>query len=130
MTKEYMLNKIEQFIPNIQYFIRHYIQTPHSNFNKENTEGNWQGVVNSIEDIEENIWCPELGLKGKIDVSVKTNFQTLPLEVKTGRASFSLEHKGQVIMYVMMMQKLGYSVSSGLLLYIKYELHNKEICSI
>lgn len=43
----------------------------------------------------------------------------MPLEIKTGRASFSLEHKGQLILYQMMMQDLGKQVNSGLLLYIR-----------
>lgn len=121
ITREYVREKLCEFLPNIQYFLRHYMQKNHTIEKKVSKEGNWCGVIKSIDDIEENIWCPELGLKGKVDVSIKTDFQTLPLEVKTGRASFSLEHKGQVIMYIMMMQKLGYCVSSGLLLYIRYE---------
>ena len=43
----------------------------------------------------------------------------MPLEIKTGKASFSLEHKGQVILYQMMMHDLGKKVDSGLLLYIR-----------
>lgn len=121
ITKEYVLEKLKEFIPNIQHFLRSYIQNHKTSAKTEPKKDNWQGVIKSIEDIEENIWCPELGLKGKVDVSVKTDFQMLPLEVKTGRASFSIEHKGQVIMYIMMMQKMGYNVSAGLLLYIRSE---------
>jgi RecB family exonuclease len=43
----------------------------------------------------------------------------MPLELKTGRASFSAEHKGQVILYTMMMSELGNNVDSGLLLYLR-----------
>lgn len=43
----------------------------------------------------------------------------MPLELKTGRASFSAEHRGQVILYTMMMTELGQSVDSGLLLYLR-----------
>lgn len=121
MTTETVREKMNQFLPNIQYFIHQYIQKNPVG-TKEYKEGNWHGIIKSIDDIEENIWCTDLGLKGKVDVSVKTDFNTLPLEIKTGKASFSLEHKGQVILYIMMMQKLGYNVSSGLLLYLKYEL--------
>lgn len=117
-TKEHLREKISQYLPNIQYFLHHYIQKQTTE-KAEQKQDNWQGVIQSIEDIEENIWCPELGLKGKVDVSVKSAFNVLPLEIKTGRASFSLEHKGQVMMYVMMMQKMGYKVSSGLLLYLR-----------
>lgn len=71
-------------------------------------------------DIEENLWVPSLGLKGKIDVTCKvTLHKRVPLELKTGRASFSPEHKGQVILYVMMLQELGVDVDKGLLLYLR-----------
>lgn len=44
----------------------------------------------------------------------------MPLELKTGRASFSSEHTGQLILYQMMMSKIeGSSVDSGLLLYLR-----------
>lgn len=43
----------------------------------------------------------------------------MPLELKTGRASFSAEHTGQLIIYQMMMSELGESVESGLLLYLR-----------
>lgn len=48
------------------------------------------------------------------------SFQKLmPVEIKTGRASFSMEHKGQLMLYQMMMQDLGKQIDSGLLLYIR-----------
>lgn len=43
----------------------------------------------------------------------------MPLELKTGRASYSSEHKGQLILYQMMLKEIGESVESGLLLYLK-----------
>lgn len=44
----------------------------------------------------------------------------MPLELKTGRASFSSEHKGQLIIYQMMMSEIGdRPVDSGLLLYLR-----------
>lgn len=82
-------------------------------------KNNWTGKIDSIQDIEENIWCPELGIKGKIDVSISSNKITMPVELKTGRARVSLEHRGQVMLYILMMLKLGYTVSSGLLLYLR-----------
>ena len=33
---------------------------------------NWRGDITKIVDIEENIWCTKLGIKGKIDVSLET----------------------------------------------------------
>jgi len=59
-----------------------------------------------VEDIEENVWSPRYGLKGKIDVTgsflIKekaTSSQSrsvLPLEIKTGKDSNSMEHHIQV----------------------------------
>lgn len=87
------------------------------------TDKNFEGQVDTIRDIEENIWLPKLGLKGKIDVSVEVKINSkrkiMPLELKTGKTSFSPEHKGQVILYTMMMSMIGQQVDSGLLLYLK-----------
>lgn len=88
---------------------------------------NFSGMIESIQDIEENIWVPRLGLKGKIDVSVEVRCHQkngkstyMPLELKTGRASFSPEHTGQLIIYQMMMTEIEQkSVDSGLLLYLR-----------
>lgn len=82
-------------------------------------QGNWQGKIDAIRDIEENFWCPELGIKGKVDVSVQVGNCIMPVELKTGKASLSLEHRGQVMLYVLMMKKFGYHVNSGLLFYLK-----------
>lgn len=83
----------------------------------------WQGEIVSIQDIEENLWVPEFGIKGKVDVTVQTKyngrFKTMPIELKTGRPSESAEHRGQVILYVIMMAELGMDVDSGLLLYLR-----------
>lgn len=43
----------------------------------------------------------------------------MPLEVKTGKPSFSAEHRGQVSLYQMMMMETGRPVKSGLLLYLR-----------
>lgn len=88
----------------------------------------FKGVIDSIEDIEENIWVPRLGLKGKIDATVKVRLHSqtngeshyMPLELKTGRASFSPEHTGQLIIYQMMMSSIADpAIDSGLLLYLR-----------
>lgn len=111
--------EVMDFVPKIAQFVDGYL------FNKKSSDlkrikDNWQGNISSISDIEENIWCPQLGFKGKIDVSVMTNGDAMkPLELKTGKASVSLEHRGQIIMYIMMLNQLGVKVPSGLLLYLK-----------
>lgn len=60
--------------------------------------------VMEILDVEENIWCPRFGLKGKIDVTAavtihercKTRTRIMPLELKSGKESNSVEHRSQV----------------------------------
>lgn len=58
-------------------------------------------------------------------VGKQSNHLKTPLELKTGRSSFSAEHKGQVTLYSMMMnpprgsQKSSIANPDGLLLYLR-----------
>ncbi|XP_075390457.1 DNA replication ATP-dependent helicase/nuclease DNA2 [Tenrec ecaudatus] len=78
-------------------------------------------------DIEESIWSPRFGLKGKIDVTVgvkihrgyKTKYKIMPLELKTGKESNSIEHRSQVILYTLLSQERRADPEAGLLLYLK-----------
>lgn len=90
----------------------------------------WDGRIESVCDIEENMWSPWLGIKGKVDLTVKVRHNTglakMPLELKTGRSTFSDEHKGQVTLYTMMMNRTRRANGqgnegdpAGLLLYLK-----------
>lgn len=110
ITEEFL-----KYVPQVVEFIEVYVKQSRANIKK----GNWKGSITAIEDIEENIWCPELGIKGKVDVSVRSKDTVIPLEIKTGRVNVSIEHRGQVLLYIMLMNKLGYQVTSGLLLYLK-----------
>lgn len=80
-------------------------------------------IIDKITDIEENIWSPQLGIKGKIDVTVHVQGQPkhnyTPFELKTGKASFSMEHQAQIKLYVAMMRNTGRNVNSGLLYYLQ-----------
>ncbi|KAH8420568.1 hypothetical protein KR009_011501 [Drosophila setifemur] len=84
------------------------------------TPGIYRGRIHEIRDIEENLWVPQLGLKGKVDVSVRVNGEKIiPLELKTGRASMSIEHQGQLHLYQLMHSAQGRETLSGLLLYLR-----------
>uniref|UniRef100_A0A182M9V9 DNA replication ATP-dependent helicase/nuclease n=1 Tax=Anopheles culicifacies TaxID=139723 RepID=A0A182M9V9_9DIPT len=83
-------------------------------------------VICEVNDIEENIWCHQLGIKGRIDATVSVvrenaskRCEIMPLELKTGRASYSFEHLGQLALYEMMMEIVGHDVSAGLLVYLR-----------
>ncbi|GAB6028726.1 Tripartite DNA replication factor [Chamberlinius hualienensis] len=89
--------------------------------------------VTKIHDIEETLWSPRLGLKGKIDVTAEVTLHSrgksrliLPLELKTGKASFSSEHRGQVMLYSMLTSEKRENPNGGLLLYLKHS-EMKEI---
>lgn len=88
-----------------------------------NIGSNFKGKISHIHDIEENIWLPKLGIKGKVDVTVEVKINSkkkiMPLEIKTGKPSFSLEHRGQIILYIMMMTLTGQDTDTGLLLYLR-----------
>lgn len=115
--------EIMPFVPRIVQFVSQHVTNPQKN----------RGLaVTDIEDVEENIWSPRLGVKGKIDVTVKikspaNSSQLAPLELKTGRASASSEHRGQVMLYILMLRDLGYSVDKGLLLYLRDDVSLMEI---
>lgn len=102
-----------------------------------NGDENQRMKVLKVHDIEDNIWSPKYGLKGKVDVTAlvqihdyrsKPQNKVLPLELKTGKASFSAEHQAQVAMYTMMMDnRLRKECDGGLLLYLK---DGPQMCSV
>ncbi|KAM4636922.1 DNA replication ATP-dependent helicase/nuclease DNA2 [Discoglossus pictus] len=83
--------------------------------------------VSEFLDIEENIWSPRFGLKGKIDVTTgvkihqkfKSHIKVMPLELKTGKESNSIEHRSQVVLYTLLSQERRADPEAGLLLYLK-----------
>ncbi|XP_015433477.1 PREDICTED: DNA replication ATP-dependent helicase/nuclease DNA2 [Dufourea novaeangliae] len=119
------------FVPRIFEFIQHYLKDKKQQ-DINNRKDNFKGNITYVHDIEENIWLPKLGVKGKVDVTVEVNLNSrrkiMPLEIKTGRPSFSLEHKGQIILYIMMMALTGQDTDTGLLLYLR-ENNMQEIRS-
>ena len=69
-------------------------------------------AVTGILDIEENVWSPMFGLKGKIDASVQVKIKdekgsvstvVAPLEVKTGRPYHQPSHQLQTIIYTLLL---------------------------
>lgn len=130
LKKEDVLPEILQFVPTIHNFLKQYIRPRETSSSLPMQAENFQGHICDIEDIEQNLWVPQLGLKGKVDVSARVRKTyslsgnqgkslVLPLELKTGRASFSMEHKGQIILYQMMLTAIGKPTQSGLLLYLR-----------
>ncbi|KAI9465655.1 AAA domain-containing protein [Lactarius psammicola] len=88
-------------------------------------------AISSLHDVEEDIWSPTYGLRGKLDASVQAkidrNQRSLsthpaPFEIKTGRAVAGLEHRAQTMLYSLLMQdRYGEPVDLGLLYYTQSE---------
>lgn len=71
--------------------------------------------INGLHEVEEDIWSPKWGLKGKVDASVQatitggtnhrdTEENVAPLEIKTGRSVGVLAHRAQTMLYTLLME--------------------------
>lgn len=76
-TNEQDIKKeIEPFLSKIISFVQRYVVGDFTGSLKDVSNAQqkpYDGKIAVIQDIEENVWCPNLGLKGKIDVSVKVH---------------------------------------------------------
>lgn len=123
LTENQLLKEVEMYLPHIELWLSNYIHSSRKPLNP--LELDCDLSINSIKDIEDNIWNTKLGLKGKVDLTVEATIRNeqmqnkiLPLELKTGRPTFSSEHEGQVAIYSIMMEE-QYHTKEGLLLYLK-----------
>ncbi|TIB00727.1 hypothetical protein E3P94_01970 [Wallemia ichthyophaga] len=85
-------------------------------------------AISSLCAMEEDIWSPKYGLKGKVDATIRgslnlksqgmVNDIVMPLEIKTGKSTIGIEHRAQTMLYSMMIAERYESViPSGLLWY-------------
>ena len=66
--------------------------------------------IDELSGIEENVWCPVLGVKGQVDLVVHArkahehSVENMPVEVKTGkwRPATAISHRAQTILYIIM----------------------------
>ena len=135
LQEDDLRKEVEGFVGHIQYFVKKFLlgENPERPRVEEETKKRpshqqrqqWRGKITEICDIEENFWSPRLGMKGKIDLTVKTESQggkgsvVRPLEIKTGRPSYSHSHQGQVMLYCMMSGDRREQARAGLLLYLR-----------
>ncbi|XP_021343498.1 DNA replication ATP-dependent helicase/nuclease DNA2-like isoform X1 [Mizuhopecten yessoensis] len=130
VTEGEVLEEIKKYIPQLQKWLEQYTSSGQTMLGAQTKkQGDDDVLITKIKDIEENIWSPRFGVKGKIDLTVEVRKKsrpkglgeklTIPLELKTGRPSFSLEHKGQVTLYSMMSSDRRADPKQGLLLYLK-----------
>jgi len=145
-----LMEKAREMLTSLCNWAKKYLKdAPHSTDGKmditlgreSDTESDMGLSISSIADIEENIICPSLGLKGKVDASMNVKIHRsakrmhgnlnsvqelcypVPLELKTGKMFSklgSIEHRAQVILYALMMsEKYDSDIEAGLLYYMR-----------
>ncbi|KAL4232940.1 Tripartite DNA replication factor [Mactra antiquata] len=124
VEEDKVMEEIKNYIPQMLSWVQQYtLFNGGKSVCKKSSESDVK--LTDVYDIEENIWSPRFGIKGKIDLTVKAktqndrNVSLLPLELKTGKTSYSVEHKGQVTLYSMMCGDRREDPKKGLLLYLK-----------
>ncbi|KAL0867715.1 hypothetical protein ABMA27_008447 [Loxostege sticticalis] len=140
LSEDEVRTDMQAYIQPLAEFMQTYLAKKPPSSAPQNKKGKWNGHVNKVLDIEENLCCPELGLKGKIDATLEvtihdrkgTKLQTVPLELKSGKASESAEHRGQLVLYGMMLalqrgQNPALAEQRGLLLYLKNSVELREV---
>uniref|UniRef100_A0A8C3C714 DNA replication ATP-dependent helicase/nuclease n=1 Tax=Cairina moschata TaxID=8855 RepID=A0A8C3C714_CAIMO len=130
-----VMQEIEEYLPSFFKWTEDFMHNP-VNQNKMQLKlssgdktGDFSSKIEIVEilDIEENIWSPRFGLKGKIDVTAKVKIhrqsgvqsKIMPLELKSGKESNSIEHRSQVILYTMLNLERRLDPEAGFLLYLK-----------
>ncbi|XP_068927588.1 DNA replication ATP-dependent helicase/nuclease DNA2 [Petaurus breviceps papuanus] len=129
--------EIEDYLPSLSKWAEDFMHKPTSVdlpktaltslCDRKMDESSCRIQVTKALDIEENIWSPRFGLKGKIDVTVNVKIHrgskamcgVMPLELKTGKESNSIEHRSQVILYTLLSQERRADPEAGLLLYLR-----------
>uniref|UniRef100_A0A8C2ZMK2 DNA replication ATP-dependent helicase/nuclease n=1 Tax=Cyclopterus lumpus TaxID=8103 RepID=A0A8C2ZMK2_CYCLU len=129
---EEMKQELHDYLPALEHWAKEYLSsTTPKGISLKMYDSTTVVTVAELADIEENVWSPRFGLKGKIDVTARVQIQkprsgshrtseerTVPLELKTGKESNSIEHRSQVILYTLMSSE-RYHSEAGLLLYLK-----------
>ncbi|XP_063388913.1 DNA replication ATP-dependent helicase/nuclease DNA2 [Cydia fagiglandana] len=137
LSDEEASSNIQQYIAPLAEFMQTYMSDKPPPMGQKDK---WCGNINKVLDIEENLCCPQLGLKGKIDATLQVTIHErkgrqaaiVPLELKSGRASVSAEHRGQLVLYGMMLalqraKDPATSEQRGLLLYLKERVDLREV---
>ncbi|XP_049421116.1 DNA replication ATP-dependent helicase/nuclease DNA2 [Epinephelus fuscoguttatus] len=142
VSQEEMKQELHDYLPSLEHWAKEYLSSPtpkaislkmpsSSKAPSRCQDSSTVVTVAELADIEENVWSPRFGLKGKIDVTARVRIQrprggshraleekTVPLELKTGKESNSIEHRSQVVLYTLMSLE-RYNSDAGFLLYLK-----------
>ncbi|KAJ2001041.1 DNA replication endonuclease-helicase Dna2, partial [Coemansia thaxteri] len=88
-------------------------------------------TVSKILNMEENVWSPKFGLKGKVDLTVLAKYTSQgalvqPFELKTGRNTQNTSHRAQLVLYTLLLSdRYDVDITSGLLYYPRT---NEMVC--
>jgi DNA replication ATP-dependent helicase Dna2 len=95
-------------------------------------------AISQVLDVEEDIWSPTYGIKGKLDASITAVIENqeapfgnrgqvkktvisgpMPFEIKTGeKGTREIQYRAQTMLYTLLMsERYGYEVGEGLLYY-------------
>ncbi|XP_071792468.1 DNA replication ATP-dependent helicase/nuclease DNA2-like [Asterias amurensis] len=139
MTEQNVLQDAQEYIGTMKRWAARFLQ-PHPKQSAtvdikmpgQNQTEKFSVCVSRIQDIEETVWSPRWGTKGKVDLTVEVKIHpqrsqgskhqmTVPLELKTGRQTNSIEHRSQLVLYSLMLGDIHSGASSdlGMLLYLK-----------
>lgn len=135
LDEDEVLKETEIYLSSIEKWIKENISIG----TRGRTEKNFH--INKIHDIEESIWSPKYGIKGNLDLTIDAQIKTsafkqltskaknenlnhiqnyiIPVELKSGRPTFSVEHEGQVMLYSLLNYEKRKQSDIGLLLYLK-----------
>uniref|UniRef100_W5LPB2 DNA replication ATP-dependent helicase/nuclease n=1 Tax=Astyanax mexicanus TaxID=7994 RepID=W5LPB2_ASTMX len=140
LTQADMKQEVEEYLPALSEWAKAYLHTSQHAGKKQlslklpsdgqlsRQDSSCSITVTDFVDIEENIWSPRFGLKGKIDVTAGVRIhrkgrkhmdKVVPLELKTGKESNSIEHRSQVILYTLMSSERRVDAEAGFLVYLK-----------
>uniref|UniRef100_A0A8C9RWL4 DNA replication ATP-dependent helicase/nuclease n=1 Tax=Scleropages formosus TaxID=113540 RepID=A0A8C9RWL4_SCLFO len=138
LTQEDMRQEVEEYLSPVSEWADDYLRSSPLEGRKrlmlklpsepQKQDAECSVAVTDFVDIEENIWSPRFGLKGKIDLTARVRIhrrgrpwqeRVVPLELKTGRESNSIEHRSQVILYNLMSLERRSDAEAGFLLYLK-----------
>lgn len=147
VDEEFVIKETSVYLTSIEKWLKDNLKLSNIESNAKQPPNNFQ--IQDVCDIEESIWSPKYGIKGKLDLTLRTDIRqesfksltssskvkdnnksalsqmqshVIPVELKSGRTTFSAEHEGQVMFYVLLnSEKSPENKMSdfGLLLYLK-----------
>lgn len=148
VDEEFIIKETSIYLVSIEKWLRENLNLGTKTLSSVGQQAQKNFQISDVCDIEESIWSPKYGIKGKLDLTIKSDIRlasfknlsssfkvkenshalnqmqthVIPVELKSGRTTFSAEHEGQVMFYALLNSERSQSASHsdfGLLLYLK-----------